>query len=79
MKPEGSRSVGRPRQRWLDSVENGLRSLSIRMGGDWSHQEKNGGSKLSTRPWLSMGRSAGNDDDDDVRRDNTVINSLVNL
>ena len=30
MKPEGSRSVGRPRQRWLDSVENDLRSLSIR-------------------------------------------------
>ena len=30
VKPEGSRSVGRPRQRWLDSVENDLRSLSIR-------------------------------------------------
>ena len=30
MKPEDSRSVGRPRQRWLDSVENDLRSLNIR-------------------------------------------------
>ena len=36
------------------------------IGGDWCHQEKNGRSKLSTRPWLSMGHSAGNDDDDDV-------------
>ena len=30
LKPEGTRSVGRPRQRWLDSVENDPRSLSIR-------------------------------------------------
>ena len=33
MKPEGSRSVNRPRQRWLDSVENDLRSLKLEETG----------------------------------------------
>ena len=46
------------------------------IGGDWRRQEKNGGRKLSTRPWLSMGRSAGNDDDDDEIGNCNVIQMI---
>ena len=54
MKLEGSRSMVCPRLKWLDNIEDNLRRLGIRY---WKWL-------TASRPWLLMGRSARNDDDD---------------
>jgi hypothetical protein len=44
-KPEGKRGVGRPRLRWLDDVEAGIKSLGAE-GGKLKHKIEQSGRQL---------------------------------
>ena len=69
MKPDGSRSVGRPRLRWLDNVEDDLCRLGIR-NWRWLTASRDEWQKQIVNRAL-----AGNDDDDEwcVIDDSSII------
>jgi hypothetical protein len=60
-KPGGRRRVGRPRLRWVDGVENDIRTMRVKR---WRNVAKSGGELW--RPGHCTGRSTTDDDDDDV-------------
>jgi hypothetical protein len=68
-KPEGVRSVGRPKLRWQDVVNQDIKTLGSRIGRLPPSRETNGHSFLG-RPGLTKGcRSGGDGGDDDYDYD----------
>jgi hypothetical protein len=66
-KPDGARSVGRPKLRWEDGVDQDMRILGVK---NWKRVALNRDewAKLLRRPGPTRGCRANDDDDDDVTR-----------
>ena len=63
-KPDGARSVGRPKLRWQDAVDQDIRILGVK---SWKKVALNRGewTQLLQKPWPTRDCRANDDDDDD--------------
>ena len=64
-KPEGVRSVGRPKLRWEDGVNQDIKKHQVSTSGRIPLSRETNGLSLLRRPWPTRGCRANDDDDDD--------------